>query len=75
MIVSSSLNMDAVKLLYRVLQTYKTKLGVYCFSAGASLPAMSSSNVGLPFIFRIGSRGDCSAVRSDVSSLELYVVS
>lgn len=29
---------------------------------------------GLPVIFRIGSRGDCTSDRSDVSSLELYTV-
>ncbi|CAG7834303.1 unnamed protein product [Allacma fusca] len=74
MIISQSLNTDVVVLLWRILQTYRNELGIYCFSSAASLPPRSSVQGALPFIYRIGSRGDCTSLRSDVSSLELYTM-
>ena len=51
-------------------------LGVYCRSLGMSWPPLSpntsSSTLEGSTILRIGSRGDCSSVASDVSALELY---
>jgi len=79
-IVSEELNQDVTKLLYRILQAYRTKLNIFCHSSAAVYPPLSDhpSGVknmdGLPVVFRIGSRGDCTSDRSDVSSLELYTV-
>ena len=38
------------------------------------MPLLHKQDSGLPVIYRIGTRGDCTSVRSDVSSLELYTV-
>lgn len=77
MILAPQLNEDFVSLIYGVLQTYLNRLQVYCFSGGGVYPIIGeeSTNLsGMPVILRIGSRGTCSAIASDVSSLELYTV-
>ncbi|CAL8144873.1 unnamed protein product [Orchesella dallaii] len=76
MILSTNLNEDVVSLIYNVMQAYLHKLGVYCFSSGAVYPKVGGGegDTGMPVIFRIGSRGTCTSVGSDVSSLELYTI-
>jgi len=72
-----------MKLLHRVIEGYKNNLGVFCFSSAGAYPPFidefysspSHESPGLPAMFRIASRGVCTSVSSDVSSLELFTVS
>jgi len=74
MIIAKYVDTDFVFLLHAVLTMYKQELGVYCTSLGMSWPPIppTPSNKVLPAIARIASRGDCSNIASDVSSLELF---
>lgn len=82
MILAPQLNEDVVSLIHDVLEAYNNRLGVYCFSCGAVFPKMGDDDgdmntngaTGMPVIFRIGSRGTCTSIASDVSSLELYLL-
>ena len=46
-----------------------------CHSSGLALPALGDGRGRMPALARIASRGDCTAVRVDVSSLELFALS
>lgn len=67
---------DLFRLFYYVIQTYYHKLERMCFSAGLAFPVMCSRSrsASLPAIIRVGTRGQCSSLTNDVSSLELYVM-
>lgn len=82
MILAPQVDDTFATLIYTILEGYKNNLGVYCFSAGGAYPFLGDQTrnldaylqPGLPAIFRSGSRGLCTSVSSDVSSLELYTV-
>jgi hypothetical protein len=82
MVIAPEVTDDFADSIYNILETYKTHLNVYCFSAGGTYPFMGMplkdvdrySRPGLPAMFRFGSRGVCTSISSDVSSLELYSV-
>ena len=57
-------------IIHQLVATYTTELSVYCWNMGVAWPVMHDGDG--PTLLRIGARGDCSSVRSDVSSLELY---
>jgi hypothetical protein len=61
-------------LLHQVIQTYYHSLSIYCFSTGIAFPPAEPLASRSPAVIRIGTRGDCSSVHSDISSLELYMV-
>lgn len=75
-IFSSYPGTDLFRLFYYVIQTYYHKLERMCFSTGLAFPVLCSrgKSGSLPAIIRIGTRGQCNSLTSDVSSLELYVV-
>lgn len=82
MIFSHSVDESFATLIERVIESYQKNLGVYCFSSGGTYPVMGGvadidryTEPGLPALFRFGSRGVCTSVSSDVSSLDLYTVS
>lgn len=59
--------------LHTITSAYTDHLSVFCWNMGMSwppLPHLPGKNH--PTILRIGSRGDCTNPKSDVSSLELY---
>jgi hypothetical protein len=73
-IVSPRPNADYVNAFHTVYRTYLDQLGVFCWSsASAWPPRMEDPRHALPVVTRIGSRGNCQAMMSDVSSLELYM--
>jgi hypothetical protein len=82
MIIAPQVDETFATLIYTILEGYKNNLGVYCFSAGGTYQFMGNQaseldsyvQPGLPVLFRSGSRGLCTSVSSDVSSLELYTV-
>jgi len=73
-ILANSPSSDLFVLLHQVIQTYYHGLSIYCFSAGLALPPAEPLASRSPAVIRIGTRGDCSSVHSDISSLELYMV-
>ncbi|CAB3365786.1 Hypothetical predicted protein [Cloeon dipterum] len=73
-ILSGEPSVDFFSLLHQAVQTYYHDLSIYCFSAGLALPPAESMNLRSPAVVRMGTRGDCSSVHSDISSLELYSV-
>ena len=58
---------------FKVYKTYLSELGVYCWSSGFAFPSLDRSE-SIPYVAKIGSRGDCQSRYSDVSSLELYIL-
>lgn len=82
MIIAPEVDETFAGAVYTVLQAYKDNLGVYCFSSGGTYPFMGDQTrdldsylePGVPVLFRFGSRGLCTSISSDVSSLELYTV-
>jgi len=83
MILAPAVNQDFVTLLHAIIEGYKSSLGVYCFSSGGAYHYMGKGSgtgdnsyliPGLPVMYRIGSRGTCTSLSSDVSSLELYTI-
>jgi hypothetical protein len=73
-ILSNSPTAEVFQLLFYVIKTFNEKLNIYCFSCGIGLPDIEKFDPLHPVIIRIGTRGDCNSVRSDISSLELYSV-
>ncbi|XP_046406143.1 uncharacterized protein LOC124171040 [Ischnura elegans] len=75
MLISDEPSLDLFRLLYYVIQTYYQRYKIYCHSSGMAFPAFGDMHdSSLPALIRISTRGDCSNVRSDISSLELYTV-
>jgi len=61
------------QVLYAITATYTNHLSVFCWNMGMSWPPLPlQPGPTHPTILRIGSRGECTSIRSDVSSLELY---
>merc|ERR1711860_414250 len=78
-IISEDMGNDFVNAVALVYETYKTKLGVFCFSSSYALPLTEEQRKNekynsLPVMVKFGSRGNCQSVLSDVSSLELYAL-
>ena len=79
---------DWIRAMYFIHRTYIEELKVYCFSSAMAWPTFilsedrnplntwstSSSDDGNLMFTRIGGRGNCQSVESDVSSLELYAI-
>lgn len=76
LIISKNLDVGFKKAFHLVYRTYLDHLNVFCWSCGIVWPSMSvqSKEGGLPLMARIGGRGNCQSLMSDVSSLELYVM-
>ena len=75
---------DWVRLLYLVHRTYIEELNLYCFSTGMAWPSSILTDIaekrihvkssGSLMFAKIGSRGNCQSVDSEISSLELYAI-
>ena len=70
MVISDKMDADFIRVWTAIMRMYNIKLELWCRSLGMSWP-MSG---GRPYILRIGSRGACHSLVSDVSSLEMYSV-
>ena len=75
-------------ILHTIIKTYTEHLSVLCWNMGVAWPPIHTQPGGgsiweprppqakeltRPILLRIGSRGDCTSLRSDVSTRELYI--
>ena len=76
MLIAEEPDEDWLRGFYLIYQTFLLELKLFCWSAGFAWPKVSGDlqSNSLPAIVRIGSRGNCQSMVSDVSSLELYSV-
>ena len=74
-VVAAEPGPDFQRLYALAAAALERRLGRYCHSSGLALPALDEPTGRLPALARIVSRGDCTTVRADVSSLELFALS
>ncbi|CAG5122339.1 unnamed protein product [Candidula unifasciata] len=72
-IIAEKPNTDFYTLLYFVLRAFIDDLHKMCFSMGVGLPAIDVPEGSLPAYARVITRGYVTDLRTDISSLELFM--
>ncbi|XP_064606167.1 LOW QUALITY PROTEIN: uncharacterized protein LOC135471048 [Liolophura sinensis] len=67
---------DFFKLIYYTVRAFIEDMEKFCFSLAVALPTMGGDKTGqIPAFARIVTRGSVSSIRSDISSVDLFVAS
>lgn len=74
-IISAKADNDFFQLMYFVIRAFIDDMENLCFSSGIAFPSMTGEmgSDSLPVFMRIVSRGAVAEIRSDISSLELFL--
>ena len=74
-IIAEEADDDWISAYYIAIQTLLFQLRIPCWSSGMAWPPVKDikTNQGLPAVAKIGTRGNCQSMMSDVSSFELYM--
>ncbi|CAL4121686.1 unnamed protein product, partial [Meganyctiphanes norvegica] len=78
MLLSDFPSKNLYTLLHYTLEAYHKEFEQLCHSVTAAWPPLGMSSMAergrIPAIIRVASRGDCSSLRTDISSYEIYQI-